>query len=544
MMFFATAAAFALALMRPQPLDAAAPANEKSKERINSIIKIVVKYRDAGQSLSDPDVKEAILNEVAEIVPLEPESQAKAVSFDDVAAEVRKKVALRFPDKHDSLKQTIQAEADKKFKMAAIMDYVTVKYMKGEKTYTAEGVFYGYGIGNKSVNIDQTHIPIVDLVDEDRAKYDKAFREQKVKEFMNGQIDTYYKRKQAYTNNVKEEIMGRISRENEEKGFIFAWNKWRSAKSVVDILVDDMGKNKGGGESGTEQGTEVAETGTKPSADKTPPKENPKGTPPDLKPENPDPATKTTASLDKNVLQLMKKADDEWIRISNTYAGIDADQGYKPALWWMKSKDVNLLFPKFLKPDDTSEVKILTYPPGDPIESVELHFFNGYFYKAVMKFRIAKTVEAMVELAKKIRDKYGPSDDEKEPEPPPEGEAPAEGAPPADQKPAEQPPPEGEQPSGADIPVEESYVWTGKITKAQLLIRRNPEKTAIIEFTFTKENPKIVPDQQEKMEKEKADKEKREREEELKRYQDFRVTPGEEDKDKDKSKDKDKDKGK
>jgi predicted CopG family antitoxin len=43
-------------------------------------------------------------------------------------------------------------------------------------------------------------------------------------------------------------------------------------------------------------------------------------------------------------------------------------------------------------------------------------------------------------------------------------------------------------------PVEQSYTWTGKETRGQLVIRLTAEKTSYSDFILTRENPKIKDD--------------------------------------------------
>ena len=85
---------------------------------------------------------------------------------------------------------------------------------------------------------------------------------------------------------------------------------------------------------------------------------------------------------------LLKIAKGEWVRIIKTFPGIDGDQGYYPAMFYMKSEDVNILFSKELGDNPDKDLKIIKMQDSDPVETVELHFFHEYFYKTVIKFRV------------------------------------------------------------------------------------------------------------------------------------------------------------
>ena len=215
--------------------------------------------------------------------------------------------------------------------------------------------------------------------------------------------------------------------------------------------------------------------------------------------------------------ELTKKAEDEWTKISNSFPGIDGDQGYKPALWYMKSNDVDILLAKELGGKQGEDIKIIKMASPGAIECVELHFSHGYFYKVVTKYRIAKTAEAMYLIARKIKDIYGATDQEKEAEV--AEETPAEPKP-EDTKPAEVKPAGDAPPVEAPPPAEETFTWTGKITKGTLYFRRNPD-SSLAEMTFTKENPKVIEEINIKLEEERKKKEKEEKQKELEEYKKF-----------------------
>ncbi len=232
-----------------------------------------------------------------------------------------------------------------------------------------------------------------------------------------------------------------------------------------------------------------------------------------LENETPDlPPPETVKNL--NVKELTKKAEDEWTKISNSFPGIDGDQGYKPALWHMKSSDVDILLAKDLGGKQTGDVKIIKMAAPGAIECVELHFSHGYFYKVVTKYRIAKTAEEMYRIAQKIKDIYGETDQEKEAKlMPVEGDEnsakPAEAKPKGEETHVEEPP-----------PAEVTFTWTGKITKGSLYYKRNPDGS-LSEMIFTKEIPKVVEGKNIRLEDEKKKNEKEEKEKELELYKKY-----------------------
>lgn len=466
---------------------------EESINYINRINGIIKKYKDAGEKLTDRDVKEAILKEVSEFIPLNPGSGAESMNMDAIKSKVMQEVAIKFPAKYENMKKKISEDADKKFRMSNVMEFISVKYLKGDNLYTAKGLFYGIKPERNGVKIGETIYPIVDLVPEDRVKFDKTFCEIKKKQYIDEEIGKYYQKKQEYTAEVRKQITDQISKKNEKAGYIYAWDKWRTAKDVTEILISELMKDQG-----------IV----------TIPQPEPSAVPAIVE------STETTVAklgdaLEKRKTELEKKVDMELMRVANTFSGIDADQGYKRAMWWMKGEDINLLFPDF-KPDDKSNPKIIKNP--NPItDSVELYFFNDYLFRVVIKYKIASSTDAMVELAKKIRDDYGPSDEEKKAEKAEETPPPSSSTTPETETTAEVP-----EEESSEIPLEETYVWKGKITKGTLIIRRSEDGKSLTEFTFIKENPEVVEKISSALEKEKKRKEEEEKKKEFEMYKKYK----------------------
>ncbi|MFZ2658397.1 MAG: hypothetical protein WAX69_25920 [Victivallales bacterium] len=452
-----------------------------SAMRIQKISKIISTYKEAGETLSDSDVQKAILKQVAEQYHLEPEAKKNSKTTQELGKLVREKVTLKFPDSYEDLKKKAEAEAEKTFQMAKILDYVSIHYQKGEKAFEADGYFFSYGSTGNSINVGGTTIAIFDLQPNDRVKFDEAYRNQKKDSFVQTKIRDYYSRKNAYSVSVYNEIRDALVKENEDNGYIFYFNDWRTPRDVALMLCKDI---------------QAAEE--KPAAPETPDKKTP--TTPDKTVASIPPATDisdpkkggtTISAANKKKLEtLKKKAEDLQLQNSTKYAGIDADQGYELAFWRILKEDFALLYPQYVK--SAGDVETLVFDNG-PIQKIEFHFFNKYFYRVVFEFRVQGIPrEALVGLGRKLREKYGLTDEEK-----------AEAADPA--KANRQEPCEGEHDFGKDgackkcgwtqaeleIPAQQTYTWTGETTKGQLFISLNAEKTAYVEFRLTKEDPTL-----------------------------------------------------
>lgn len=456
-----------------------------SAMRIQKISKAISKYKEAGENLSDSDVVNTILKDVAELYRLEPEAKKNDKTTQEIGKIVREKVTQKFPDNYETLKKKAEAEAEKTFVMSKVLDYVTVKYLKGEKPYEAEGYFFSYGSTGNSINVGGTVIALYDLVPEDRIRFDEAFRNQKKESFVQTKIRDYYSRKNAYSIQVYNEVRDAIIKENEDNGYIFYMNDWRNPKEVATYLIKDIQTptpsailpEKGG----TAKSPAAAAATTASTIPSIPVGDDPSKAPV---------AVKEDPAITKKREEIRKIAEEKQLDTTTKNAGIDADQGFELAYWGMRKDEFALLYPQYSTNLGTGDVETVTYDKG-PLSRLELHFMSDYLFKVVYVFRIGPQ-EAMIALGRKIKDKYGLTDQEKL-----DAADPAK----ADRK---DPCEDGKHSflngvctkcgwSEVEVgtPLEQIYTWTGKETRGQLIIRLNSEKTGYTDFILTRENPKI-----------------------------------------------------
>jgi hypothetical protein len=479
-----------------------------SRMRIRKITEVIRRYQMAGENLGDPDVKAAIFQEIAENFPLEPQGNPNRTSTRDIAKAIREKVAEKFPDELKEVEHKARAEAEPRFAMHNILDYVMIRYEQGRKTYDIEGIFYSYGKGGNSINIGGLIVPIFDLLPEFRVKFDKSFNEIQKKEFIQDRIRNYFRRKTQYSSELFNEIRSQITQENEKDGWIFAWNDWRTPKDVTEQIISGILTNN----------------------EQKEPSDTPEDTPPadpaagngETPGQDPDTLPPSGDSLPQRIVEAKRRAEQKKIIVANTFTGIDADQGYGLAIWGMPREEVALLFHPEISLESRASVEDLKYTEG-AVESVQLFFLNDILYRAVVVFRVAHN-EAMQLLWRRISESYGESREEA-----------VERAqfailrdaaeailatmastpvncdqldPPADHEYEEVSHTEGEGETAVTtvigrvckkcgtvepkaIPMESIFTWEGEVTAASLNVRLSPDLATYQLFQLTKENPKL-----------------------------------------------------
>ena len=453
------------------------PTPPGSAMRIQKISKAISKYKESGENLNDNDVVSAILKDVSELYQLEPEAKKNAKSPQEMKKTVTDKVAQKFPP-DENIKKKAETEAGKIFTMSNILDYVTVKYLKGEKTFDAEGIFFGYGSTGNSINVGGNVIAIYDIVPEDRVKFDEAYRNQKRDSFVQTKVRDYYSRRNAYSFQVADEVTDAVNKENEDNGYIYYMNAWRNPKEVALSLIKDM----------PSPAAPLSDKSTPPKTAGTSAILSVPGTAASDDPKTQAPA-KEDPAIAKKREEIKKLAEEKRLENTTRNAGIDADQGFELAYWGIRKDEFALLYPQYSTSLATGDIETINYDTG-PISRMEIHFISDFMYKVVYVFRVGPA-EAMLALGRKLKDKYGLTDQEKLDAVDP---AKANRKDPCDSS--------HEFHNGictkcgwteaeVGMPLEQVYAWTGKETKGQLTIRLNNEKTAYTDFMLSRESPKF-----------------------------------------------------
>ncbi len=464
--------------------------------RLETIQKIVNDYAKAGERLSDPDVQKSIMSDIGKLMPLSPNAKPDNRDTKQIAEEARAIVAKKFTATSSEISKQAEKAAAEKFAMSAVLDFVYVRYQKGDLSFSAEGVFYGYG-GN-SIKVGDKVVALYDLTPEYRVKFDKEYNADRKREFISSQVREYFDKKNQYNLEVFTKLRDEQAKLNETNGFINAWKEWRTAKEIADILIV----------------TAISKTNANPAQPAAEEKEAAAATPSAL-PNHQRPGTiaakEDPAQAQPNAEEaydaLKKKIDRRLMEIANTCSGIDADQGYKLALWGLTRSEAELILSKEGVPliyDKNRDVD--TFKPADgPIKDVELSYINGILVKATIWFRISDG-DGIVVLRKALSEKYGLTDEEKklmaeadEEKKVDKAEKPEEKKDEKkdDKKDEKKDDKKGDKKKKEEkkedpIPSELSYHWTGKTTTGTIYFKANAARSAFDEIKLVKTSPELI----------------------------------------------------
>ena len=209
-----------------------------SNKRLKQIGDIVKGFLDRNEKFNDEAVLDTIYEQVGKIVTMTPEKPADVRKYEDFQKEIAPQVNKKFPLDPKQVKEAAEKDAEKKFAMQKPREQVKVFYQRGNSTYSMTGTFYGYGYGNRSIQINERTIAIFDLLPESRIKFDKTFNQKAREEFISKQVMDYTNKKFAFANNILRKLQTDQRNANEKLGYIYADKKWNTAKKITDDAIE------------------------------------------------------------------------------------------------------------------------------------------------------------------------------------------------------------------------------------------------------------------------------------------------------------------
>jgi hypothetical protein len=493
-----------------------------SEARKTTIAGIIKEFTDDKVNLSDPFIQQAIVEKVGKAMTLEPKTPPVSKTASDAAKDARKKASGKYPLSREEIKNKMLTEAKRKFKAVEKGQYVTIHIKRGRASNTVSGIFYGLGLGKNSARIgDDLPIPFFDMIPVDRAKFDSSYRAKQIKKYVANKCLAYNTRKNNYANDIYTKELEAIARENETRGYIRAWGKWRTPKSVTEYFIaqyirqmPEVATNT------TDQTTSIDEKQTGERTNQNADGNDTPATPPVTV--KPDSKTAMNLRLDK----VRSEIERCRIEIAGSRYGVDADQGFRHnkdiILMGRHSGDVDLILKKQLPTPDAppkNGPETITYSEG-PIKSVTFYYVNDILYKITEDYRIAP-LDIMKDLLRSVVERYGKSKETVEFNKKEDErlariakiKTPCKGKHSFNKsgvctkcgmrKADSEPPPEK---------LEQFHHWNGDVVTAELHLKLNSDKSAFEIFELTKEIPGVKKEQEAILEEE-----RQKREEENKR---------------------------
>ena len=441
-----------------------------SEERIGIISGIIAKAVDNKEDLTNSAVIQSIYDKIAAEMPLAPEQPLVQVDLKELNAKAFAKAKKKFRTDPEKLKAKFAAEAEIRYPMAKLRDKVTVDYKRGSVTGTLSR------ITSSNILVNNTTVSFIDMDKETRSRFDSQFNEDLRTRYVQERLNEFKLEFTRYQQKIFEALLVKANGENEQKGYIFVKRemRWMTAKEIAAAKLapeikrykkakEKERRKREAKEKAEREAREKAEadartteqqppdktpdsTGDQPTA--TPPAQDPTTTPPPVTSadgktaENFDPqdifdsgnsseATQTDdggnfialtpeelAKLSRprvneaRYKDLMAEIDKKLEEINAKYFGIDADQGFKKALWGFSATDVFYALskePDALFIENSINIDYINYPKGSRPQRIFLHYYFGQLYRVETFLGDLKQNEFNI-YKNSLQQKYGESD--------------------------------------------------------------------------------------------------------------------------------------
>ncbi|HBM14751.1 MAG TPA: hypothetical protein DD381_00145 [Lentisphaeria bacterium] len=212
-------------------------AKTESDKRILRIEQIVYSFVVNGSDLKEEQTKELILKKVNDEFPLAIEKSPKEVNIVKLRKRAQKQANKKYQLTEKELTEQYNKKAEELFQSLPLNSTVTITYKQGSNLKTITGRYFGLTYYNDGVRIENTVIPIFDMSDSDKSKFDAKLRDLKKRQYVKDEIESYQKEKESYSDNIIRTKAEEVVKLNEKNGFINAWSKWRTPEDVAEIII-------------------------------------------------------------------------------------------------------------------------------------------------------------------------------------------------------------------------------------------------------------------------------------------------------------------
>lgn len=429
---------FTVLLLFPGVACLTAADNMLSLERIDYITSVIDRYVENKENMSDNRVKGAIRSEIGRKMPLKPTKPMRETNLKALNEKARKIAVKQVGLKIDEVKSDLQKEAEKKYTMHKLRDSITLRIRRGGRVNIVRGNLYR--VTAENLLVGNTTVLLSDLDELTRSKFDKNLNESLKEKYVE---DGLQRHKRSLVNDQQKifhKLLNAQNEENEKNGYIYVArdSRWLTAEQIVNYLLQEEEKiyleqkakeerilaEKRKKEAELARQREAEERRNRPAEPTVAPpeqretektvqqrrieKENPRGgerrgqngevmdmfagdgsaipvdTGGDFIAMSPQALAEAMRRRPVNEVaykKLLERVDAQIREIGENYWGIDADQGYKKALWGFSETDVYYALSKekeiaFLEKYTINRNDIV-FPKGSRPARIYLYYFFG-----------------------------------------------------------------------------------------------------------------------------------------------------------------------
>ena len=212
-------------------------AKSESDKKVLKIEQLIYSYIANGSDIKNEQVKELIIKKVMEDYPLLGSGKPREVDVPKIRKNADKKANEKYPLTNKELEEQYKQKADEVYQPLPLNTNVTISYNQGPYTKTITGRYFGLTYYNDGVIIENTVIPIFDMSDSDKSKFDAKLRDLRKRQYVSTQVENYQADKKNFSDSIIRVKAEEIVKINEKNGFIYSWSKWRTPEDVTGIII-------------------------------------------------------------------------------------------------------------------------------------------------------------------------------------------------------------------------------------------------------------------------------------------------------------------
>ena len=211
-----------------------------SVEQIDYIKSVVDRYVDNKENMTDERVKTSIRKEVGEKLILKPTQRMLDANLKALNEQARQIVAKKNTIDLDAVKAKLQREAEAQYTMYKLRDQVSVRVKRRNIISNVRGIYYR--ITQENVLIGNTTVLLRDLDELTRSKFDKELNQYLKNQYVMKGIAGIQRGQMDEQQQVFRQLLAAQNRANEKNGYVYVdrENRWVTAEQILNNYLREQ----------------------------------------------------------------------------------------------------------------------------------------------------------------------------------------------------------------------------------------------------------------------------------------------------------------
>lgn len=398
------------------------------------LIKSIVDGYASSEDLSDANIVRKINDDIEKKMPLIPSVPLEKADLQALNDQARKIVDQEYGSDDKKYASVVEAEAAAEFPLYKVGDKVVVNYNMGPKHFSVQGKLYR--VTENAITVEDKVINLIDLNDETRSRFDPQKNKYMRERYKETHIHLLNRIKLEKVQDNYDRLKSEIFKRNETAGYIYdpQTDHWATAQEIARNYIDRQLKDQAR-QQRTKPATAKTEEGGNAEPVDTAPAQNAGGKnssaaqPADKEKKQASssaPANEAVGLADNaesraRYKAVLAKSEKQKKEISEQFAGIDADSGYKSACWGFTIEETRYALwqePEFPFIEPTPGQDVINVPDGMDLgiagkpASIDLVYVSNSLSKVVYVMKDCSRQD-FIQFKDSLSEQYGRAVEEK-----------------------------------------------------------------------------------------------------------------------------------